>query len=209
MMSVKIANAGTAGYRQQFFDTVGDFPTNHTVAGLPISIAGLAGVRTMKGEQSVQDMYRDSIFCPCLNGDGPVQKRIFDAILSGCIPVVIAHDTSLEPGYPSHFSQKGWSTRLTYPFAKGVFHGMPQMGIDWDDLVVSINGTCGIPCLFPTLEDLLTNQRNLVREKQQTVMRYATLFSFGMEENKLQHADAIAATLVQARHFVNAEYNNQ
>mmetsp|Transcript_45930 Transcript_45930/g.84245 ORF Transcript_45930/g.84245 Transcript_45930/m.84245 type:complete len:553 (-) Transcript_45930:9-1667(-) len=41
----------------------------------------------------LEEMYR-SVFCPVLHSDVPHQKRLFDAMLTGCIPVVVA--------FPSH-----------------------------------------------------------------------------------------------------------
>jgi len=202
-MSTKISGKGEV--RQQFYDAVSKLAgddNNKTLAGRPILVSGLAKGRTIRGERAIQEAYRNSVFCPCLRGDEPPQKRIFDVVLGGCIPVVLEYP-SREPGIPSHFEADSHSIRLTYPFAKGVFFGEPEMGIDWSELVISINGTaCGIDCLLPTLEDLLLNHLDKVREKQRAVARYARLISYGMEQNGLQYADAVAAVLVQARHYI-------
>jgi hypothetical protein len=175
---------------------------NHSdgIAGMPIMVTGLSD-RSPSDERDILDLYQDAIFCPCLKGDTPAQKRIFDAILSGCIPVTLEYE-SFEPNFPSHFEPKGSSIRNVYPYARGSFYGYPEMGIDYSQLVVSINGTCGIPCLVPTLEDLLLNHRDRVREMQENIGRVARLFSFGMEHNSMKHIDAIAAILVKIHHYV-------
>lgn len=36
--------------------------------------------------------YRHSTFCPCPGGDSPSAKRMYDALLAGCIPVILSHD---------------------------------------------------------------------------------------------------------------------
>lgn len=36
--------------------------------------------------------YRQSTFCPCPGGDSPSAKRMYDALLAGCIPVILSHD---------------------------------------------------------------------------------------------------------------------
>jgi hypothetical protein len=36
--------------------------------------------------------YRQSTFCPCPGGDSPSAKRMFDALLAGCIPIILSHD---------------------------------------------------------------------------------------------------------------------
>jgi hypothetical protein len=35
---------------------------------------------------------RQSSFCPCPGGDSPSAKRMFDALLAGCIPVILSYD---------------------------------------------------------------------------------------------------------------------
>merc|ERR1712066_510391 len=41
------------------------------------------------GTLILEEMFR-SVFCPVVQGDVPHQKRLFDAMLTGCIPVVAA-----------------------------------------------------------------------------------------------------------------------
>jgi hypothetical protein len=36
--------------------------------------------------------YRQATFCPCPGGDSPSAKRMFDSLISGCIPVILSHD---------------------------------------------------------------------------------------------------------------------
>ena len=35
---------------------------------------------------------RRATFCPCPGGDSPSAKRMYDAVLAGCIPVILSHD---------------------------------------------------------------------------------------------------------------------
>jgi hypothetical protein len=192
--------------RLSFFEEYERLPNNQTLAGLPTLVNGLHG-RKVNGEANTQQAYRDSVFCPSLRGDYPPQKRFFDVLLSGCIPVVLAH-ASREPQVQSYFAPGAPSVVRTYPHAIGSFDGWPEMGIDYDQIVVSVNATCGMPCMFPMLEDLLINQPDVIREKQRAISRLAPLLSFGMEQNGLQHSDAVAALLVHARHYVNSRNSN-
>jgi hypothetical protein len=195
-MSSKIS--GNSGDRQHFFSVM---KNTTEIGGRPVFVSSISH-RSIKGEAEIMEMYRDSIFCPCLRGDSPPQKRIFDVILSGCIPVVIEHESN-EPGYPSHFAARATSIRVTYPFAKGSFYNYANMGVDFSDLAVTVPGSCGFDCFISTLQDLLVNHKDVVREKQRKISEYASLFSFGMEQNGLVHADAVAALLVQARHYIH------
>lgn len=196
---------------------------NQTIAGMPIMYKKLSKVkRVFVNELTIfNDMYGKSIFCPCLRGDGPAQKRIFDVWMSGCIPVVLKYNTSHETSrrgqlgggsgsqqqYPTFFAPKLASIRVTYPYSRGIFvKYQNSMGINYQDLVVMINadeGDCGLPCIKDILKDYILNKPNQIQKIRQKIRQYARLFSFGMEHNALQYPDAIVAMLVQARHYVN------
>lgn len=80
------------------------------------------------------------------------------------------------------------------------------MGVPYDEMFVSIDGTeCGPVCILPVLEDLLLSHRD-VRKRQALVLKYARLFSYCMERNGLQFPDAATALLVHTRH--NVHYGN-
>jgi hypothetical protein len=53
---------------------------------------GSAGAR---GKVAAQDGMRKSIFCLSPAGDTPSSARLFDAIVSGCIPVVVSDELEL------------------------------------------------------------------------------------------------------------------
>ena len=169
-------------------------------------VNGLKRRRIRGGESPVLQAYHNSVFCPTLRGDSPPQKRFFDVLLNGCIPVVLAHE-STDPPLLSYFARGGASTVRTYPYAIGSFDEWPHMGIQYETVVVEVNGTCGMSCFFPMLEDLLLHHPDKIRAKQREIARLAPLFAYGMEHNRLQQADATAALLVQARHHANIYYN--
>jgi hypothetical protein len=77
------------------------------------------------------------------------------------------------------------------------------MGIDFRDLTVSIPGHCGMRCLVPVVEELLVNGTDVIAAKQRNISKFISLFSYGMEHNAMKHVDAVAAILVQARHYIN------
>ena len=193
--------------RRAFFEAYEALPNNQTLGGLPTLVNGLQGRQIHGGELHILQAYRDSVFCPTLRGDSPPQKRFFDVLLNGCIPVVLAHDESTDPPFLSYFAPRGASTARTYPYAIGSFDGWSQLGINYETIVVQVNGTCGMPCFFPLLEDLLVNRPHEIRAKQQEIARLAPLFTYGMEHNRLQQADATAALLVHARHHANIYYD--
>jgi hypothetical protein len=231
VMSTKIHKTTKKNVRAEFMNVSQSIMTSYTnqtsdryrrgIAGMPIMVSGIQGARTLSNERDILDLYQDSIFCPCFRGDTPAQKRIFDALLSGCIPVTIEYEESYDKRkypshfegpnefesfdlrkHPSHFEPGGASIRTVYPFSSGSFKGNHDMGIDYSKIMVTIDGACGIPCLVPTLEDLLLNHMDQVREMQEYIGRVARLFSFGMEHNSMKHIDAIAAILVRIHHYV-------
>jgi hypothetical protein len=50
-------------------------------------------------------VYRHSTFCLCPPGDDPARKAVFDAIVSGCIPVIF-HVHTLYNQYPWHIGEE-------------------------------------------------------------------------------------------------------
>lgn len=178
---------------------------NGTLAGMPVEIIVIQERRKMVGEAHTMQLYRESIFCPSFRGDTPDQKRFFDAILSGCIPVVMAHYwNDDDKNKTSYFAPaKNAALSNVYPWAKGSFgQKYPNMGIDYSELVIEINEKdCGLDCLPTTLERWLKDPAAL-REKQKQLAKFARLFSFGMKDNAFQYVDAMAALLVRTRHYV-------
>lgn len=188
---------------------------NYTIAGLPIVTGKMHHLRTMGSEKGIQLAYKTSIFCPCLRGDYPPQKRIFDAMLSGCIPVVL-EAPSHEEGYVSHFSKESYSARITYPFGQGIVPTIHNgthtpstvMGLNYSDLVVAVPESCHKNgCMMEILEDLLANHPETIREKQQNIAKVVSLFSYGMGENGMKYPDAVAAMLAYARQYVHTVYS--
>lgn len=177
---------------------------------IPESISGLPTKMIMTGSSRIPPnettiLYQDSIFCPILPGDDAVQKRFFDVILSGCIPLVPVWEPSDEEGYPTFFQYKGRSSiRQTYPFHRGTFFGDDTVGIDYlRDMVVTFDGFCGLKCMAPAVESALQNRTEITRIRQ-NLWKYSRLFAFGLGENKYRSVDAFAGMLVSLRHYVES-----
>ena len=201
VMSPKIA--GDSRPRQQFMNRSGDL-IEHGLGGMPVHITGFLNKRKLPNEQETMKLYRQSVFCPFLRGDTPQQKRLFDTIMSGCIPVVLAYkwaDSASNGLNDTSYFTSGVSNSKWLPYAKGSFDGYPNMGIDYSELVVEIDGNCGIPCMKPVLESLM-NSPEALKEKQQVLAKYSRLFAHGLGNNGFKFVDAVTAMLVQARHKV-------
>jgi hypothetical protein len=54
------------------------------------------------------------------------------------------------------------------------------MSIDYSQLVVEVDGTCGFACMKPTLEALMKNPEELLG-KHKAVALYSRLFLVGLE----------------------------
>lgn len=180
--------------------------TDGRLAGLPIHVRGSLGpARQIGSEKATLELYRNSIFCPILRGDEPPQKRFFDVMMSGCIPVVLEGATTNDPLYPSHFAVgKTPSIRWVYPFSTGTFAGNDRMGIEYRDIVVGVNATCGAPCILPVLEKLLLNDRKRLQKMQSMLGSVVSLFTYGLEANSRRYPDALAAALVKVRHYIHS-----
>jgi hypothetical protein len=148
-------------------------------------------------------LYQQSIFCPIISGDDAVQKRFFDAMLQGCIPLVPYFPKSIEGDtYPTFFQWNGRpSIRQTYPWSKGTFRGDPQAGIDYMDLVLPFDGFAPESSIQDVVRETLFNTTHL-RQLRRTLMTYAPLFTFGLDENLQQSMDGFSATFVAIRHYL-------
>jgi hypothetical protein len=175
---------------------------NGTLVNRPMMVGELSARRSMGNEVEILETYRDTIFCPCLRGDEPPQKRFFDVILSGCLPVVLEHP-AIHDGHYSWFAAGSAAIHDVFPFATRTFYGRAEMGIEYSDFVVSVNGTCGSRCILPHLEHLLLHEMDKLQAMQDKMKEFARLFSFGMAENSFTGVDAVSSILVSARHYVN------
>lgn len=192
--------------------------TNTTIAGMPYQLhvfsttAATAdhGVNSEKLANAF-DSYENSIFCPILAGDTSWQRRFFDAILCGCLPLVISWDT------PKHLGGKSWflptsgnshaitfSVQQTYPFAKGLFNGEKEVEIDYESFVVECPGNpaneSDVSSIRQTIEDLLLHRPNEIRERQLAMQKIALSFTFGMGEDAHRYEDGFAR-MVRALRF--------
>lgn len=196
--------------RRQFLTTHKALLGND-IGGKPYYVGSLDGATPQllhKGgnaSSTTTDSYRKSLFCPILPGDGPPQKRFFDAILNGCIPVLpMWWSLDRHNEYQSAWKEYGASIQKTYPYHIGTYFGDDTVGIDYrNDLFVTFNGTCGLACLKGAMEQAMANQTNLHR-LQTNLRKYAQLFTYGLEENRYQSVDAFTALLVGLRHYVIA-----
>ena len=87
------------------------------------------------------DSLLKSIFVICFSGDLPFQKRFFDVLASGAIPVVVARET---PGFGvSYWQGNGLFREITerytvdrFPLVTRMF---PDVGLDYKELVVEVS----------------------------------------------------------------------
>jgi len=223
------------GFRNAFLTAAPNFtqPTNNTIANIPMHIGSLTDRSIAQGkERATYELYQDSIFCPILPGDGPPQKRFFDVIMSGCLPVVFAFNRSdlrKQDTTGKHYHSwwdgfdgsipKDVSLQTSYPFCKGLFPKEPSVGIDYQSFVVEIHATkdngcdfgcghnrsktCQFDCLIPTLEKLLQPEsRDKLLEMRRNLQQAAVMFSYGLEDNSYKSFDAFAVLLTQVGHYL-------
>ena len=138
-------------------------------------------------------LYRNSTFCLVLAGDNCPQKRFFEVILNGCIPIL--------PTYGPHYARGGCHVESTYPFSKGSM--LPgDGGVDMTNIILTYDGKdCGFPCLREPMERLLSNQTAL-HEHQLRLREYAMLSSFGFSNESYGYPDAFMGTIVALRHKI-------
>mmetsp|Transcript_31985 Transcript_31985/g.58611 ORF Transcript_31985/g.58611 Transcript_31985/m.58611 type:complete len:462 (-) Transcript_31985:453-1838(-) len=171
---------------------------NDTLGGLPYAIRVMT-----KGNKPPSrlftHMYQDSIFCPTLPGDTPPQKRFFDVIMMGCIPVVLEFDSGQE-GKKSWHQNGGQPLENSYPWIQGSNSTDPKNEIDYRSFVVVVTG--GVQNVRPAIEALMQNYTE-VRRRQLTLMKYAPYFSYGMGADAHKYPDAFSKILEGLRFYVD------
>jgi len=152
--------------------------------------------------------YNQSILCPCLPGDLAWQKRFFDVILNGCLPVVLQFETPNLPGGKTWFlpennrAMEHSSVQQTYPFAKGAFPGASQEGplevVDYESFVVEVPMNRfqqkNVSGIMTAMERVLNNPEEL-RRRRLAMMKYAMSFTYGMGEDAHVYEDAFSKIL--------------
>jgi hypothetical protein len=168
------------------------------VGGLPVYIHNLG---TSRASVNPAELYRQSTFCPILMGDECAQKRFFDVILAGCIPVVLEFEGD-EEGWPSWYNHKRCSVRRTYPFARGTYFNDMTAGLDYSSFVVSVNGTCGLSCMKAVLEHVMKDEGRL-KLLRENMYKYASLFTISLDASENEkRPDAFSAIMVTLRHYL-------
>jgi hypothetical protein len=199
-VGTKLGVSRALTHRRKFMSTQEEI-LGPTIGGLPTMVTGLNNqARSLESADSAMEIYRNSTFCPVLPGDGTPQKRFFDVIMSGCIPVVYVFPGD-EDGWPSFHPHRVSLTR-SYPFAKGVLFNDTNAGVDIESLVIAINGTCGVPCMKETLEAEIANTETLTHRRLM-LRKYASLFALGLDSEQHSSVDAFSATIVTLRHHLH------
>eukprot|EP00584_Thalassiosira_punctigera_P025694 CAMPEP_0172557006 /NCGR_PEP_ID=MMETSP1067-20121228/70855_1 /TAXON_ID=265564 ORGANISM="Thalassiosira punctigera, Strain Tpunct2005C2" /NCGR_SAMPLE_ID=MMETSP1067 /ASSEMBLY_ACC=CAM_ASM_000444 /LENGTH=506 /DNA_ID=CAMNT_0013345967 /DNA_START=356 /DNA_END=1876 /DNA_ORIENTATION=- len=186
-------------YRKLFMEEVqNNWP--ETVGGLPYAIRVMTK-RNKPPSRLFTHMYRDSVFCPTFPGDTPPQKRFFDVIMMGCIPVVLEFDTN--EGKKSWHQPGGQPIENSYPWIKGSNSTDPSNEIDYRSFVVAVTG--GVENVRPTVEAIMRNYTE-VRRRQLALMEVAPYFSYGMGEDAHRYPDAFSKILSALRYYLDGPY---
>jgi hypothetical protein len=193
-------------FRAYFVDSLRDYP--ETVAGYPYLVMSIGTTTNANGTTSVEEQsvlppatidyvaaYRESVLCPILPGDNCWQRRFFDVIRNGCLPLVL--EWPKDNGERSWHTpgQYGCSTQLAYPFIKGMFWNDPRIEIDYDSFVVRALGNVAdetnVSSILTTMEEILADPQEVAR-RQRNMMAVAPLLTFGLGQDAHVYDDAFA-----------------
>lgn len=117
------------------------------------------------------------------------QKRFFDIIMSGCLPVVLSFNTSRVYGQRSWFQPGRAPVRSSYPFAKDVYLGMDESDtIDYESFVVQVPDS--VDNFKTIMENILQNPKELQR-RQEDMAKYAHRLTYGLDQEAYLHEDAL------------------
>lgn len=136
----------------------------------------------------IEEMLR-SVFCPVVQGDVPHQKRLFDSVLTGCIPVVIA--------FPSH---KTGEVSWWFPGGPPVSRMVPfPTEIDYYSFVVEVPQEEVAEGRF--VEYLLRLSDADIRSRQEAMRRYRQFFRFDFTGSE---ADGFSLLMKEIGHFLGS-----
>lgn len=174
---------GPRRYRKYFFD----YAKNHwngTLGGKPYLLVATQGGKNSTTLQSGGDAfaaYHDSVFCPILPGDSAWQRRFFDVLMSGCLPLVI--EWEMERGLSWHTPEEDRDPKDVYPFFPGGFYNERNSLIDYNSFVVRVPGNRRKKRKFSAVqtvvEELLANPQKL-KQKQLRLMENAPKLAYGL-----------------------------
>jgi len=173
------------------------------IANLPVELHKILDHRNLVlSAQETWQKYRESYFCPILQGDLPYQKRFFDVVAAGCIPVVIASDSSGNNPHKSWFKQGSLGYNVTYPRAYSNFTHTPddkqRLGlIDYSEFVVEVDSAWSI---VPVVESLLHDTEAL-RSMQTAIGKVAKKFVYGLGDDMFTPGDAFDTILMQLQEY--------
>jgi hypothetical protein len=171
-------------YRREFQQILNQ-TGNGSLAGLPYILISDPGRIT---PEEMFTFYQDSTFCPCLPGDTVTQKRFFDVILSGCIPVVLKFR---HPAYDSWHPFERSKIDNTVPFAHPLQYG-PDLLINYSTFVVQADSPKD---LSQTMANIIMNPEEL-RRRQTAMARVAPILTYGLgPQNSHRYEDAFSMLL--------------
>ena len=159
-------------------------------------------------------IYKNSIFCLCLPGDGPAQKRFFDVILSGCIPVVlewpIYNGTDVSWFMPDKIhtgTHRKGNRYLKYILTAPSWASYPYWNttIDYKSFVVRIPSNpynmTDMSHIMPYLENLLLNPSEIL-QRQIALQYYAPLLTWGMGNDAHLYEDSFTELLKSLKDYL-------
>ena len=198
-------------YREYLEQEIAENYPNAEILGIPFLMKRWSSPHDFHKIETFE-IYNQSTLCPCLPGDLAWQKRFFDVILNGCIPVVLSFTTPNLPGGKSWFlpeEQRGEHASVwqTYPFAKGQFGGRESFEIDYESFVVEIpvdmKSQQNMSSVMTIMESILSDKQEL-RRRQRRMMQYAISFTYGMGKDAHRHNDAFAHIISALEHYQRA-----
>ena len=204
--------------RKYLLDSLSQTPN---ISGLPL-IANNSPTKFNKEsahEGGLYGLYRRSILCPILAGDISWQRRFFDVMACGCLPVVMHYKLTLpfvnqtneavqlEKDWTNKYSWyvpeqhieigNTWSVRESFPFVDE---------IDYKSFTVQVEGNYSVHTdmshVTPALEAFLSDTEGLKR-KQEALRETVVKFLYGVGPDAHRYDDAFAHLIRSLRFYLN------
>eukprot|EP00668_Euglena_longa_P033782 GGOE01043414.1.p1 GENE.GGOE01043414.1~~GGOE01043414.1.p1 ORF type:complete len:290 (-),score=36.10 GGOE01043414.1:58-927(-) len=132
--------------------------------------------------RNLMKLMANSVFVLCPPGDWPFQKRFFDTLLNGAIPVVIRRRCRNGVTWFSHLpAENSHRSFFSCPTKWLVKHSYPTLPVPWASLVVEVDLDALLATNFSLVEHLVAVPQREIEEKLERIARVRNWFLYDFE----------------------------
>ncbi|KAL3923063.1 MAG: hypothetical protein SGILL_001870 [Bacillariaceae sp.] len=212
-------------YRKYFLDALKKGNPEGMIGGMPYIASGDTKVfaheqqqtypNTTLGELLYGKYYPQSIVCPVLPGDCAWQRRFFDVMGMGCLPMVVSYPMDMV----RFNATTGGGNRTSWyvPNQQGTFNVALEENYPYVDSIDYRSFTVECPCnvtnpdnmvhVVPECLEPFLNNTAAIRQKQEALRNEVIKLMYGLGPDAHRYEDAFAQLIRQLRRYLD-DYND-